>query len=301
MNKKALISVITINYNQSQVTNQLLESLQKVTWPAVEIIVVDNNSHGKDADKINNPYSNVTIVRNNKNLGFAGGNNAGIKIAKGDYILLLNNDTEVEPGFLEPLVDCFEKHPLAGAVSPKIRYYYQPDTIQYAGFTKMNPFTLRMNGIGSGEKDRGQHDKTVETEFAHGCAMMVPRSVIKKVGLMPEIYFLYYEEHDWSTAIRRNGYEIYYKPESLVLHKESISVQKNSLLKTYFINRNRILYMRRNFSWFQKLVSGCFILFVSVPKNTIKYLLASEFKHLLAYRDAIIWNLTMKTKEQWKY
>jgi len=294
-----LISIITINYNQAEVTNLLLESLQSVTWPNFEVIIVDNSSSNSNADKINTGFSNVTLIRSNRNLGFAGGNNLGIRASKGDYVLLLNNDTEVVPDFLEPLIECFEAHPETGAISPKIKYFHHPNTIQYAGFTKMNPLTLRMKGIGFGQTDKGQFEQTLETEFAHGCAMIVPSRIIKEIGLMPEEYFLYYEEHDWSTAIKRGGYKIYYQPKSVVLHKESMSVQKNSPLKTYFINRNRILYMRRNFSWLYKIVSGLYILFVSIPKNTFEYLLESEYIHLQAYWDAIIWNVTHKTKAKW--
>lgn len=301
MRKWPLISIISINYNQSELTNQLLESLKKVTWPAVELIIVDNDSMDNDADRIDTSLPNVTLIRSKKNLGFAGGNNLGIKASKGDYILLLNNDTEVDPGFLEPLLARFDKNPEAGAVSPKIRFFYHPDTIQYAGFTKMNPFTLRMNGIGYREKDEGQHNQAKETEFAHGCAMMVPRRVIDIAGLMPEEYFLYYEEHDWSTAIKKGGYKIYYEPDSMVLHKESMSVQKDSVLKTYFLNRNRVLFMRRNFGFFHQLVSTFFIVLVSIPKNSLKYLVHSQYNHLHAYWDALLWNLTRKTKAQWKF
>lgn len=300
-NEQLLISIITICYKQAEVTNQLIASLQKITWPNFEVIVVDNNSGKEDYCQINTSYKNTSLICNTKNLGFAGGNNTGIKASKGDYILLLNNDTEVHPGFLEPMVKLFEENPGIGAVSPKIKFFHHPELIQYAGFTKMNPFTLRMNAIGSRQVDDGSYDKESETHFAHGCSMMVSRSVINKVGLMPEEYFLYYEEHDWSTKIKHAGYKIFYQPKSVVYHKESVSVKKDSTLKTYFINRNRILYMRRNFNWFKQLVAVLFILLVSVPKNLLIFLIKSEYKHLQAYCDAITWNLTHKTKNKWKH
>lgn len=124
-------------------------------------------------------------------------------------------------------------------VSPKIRFYYAPDTIQYAGYTPFSPVTLRQHLIGYREKDSGQYDQARETFSIHGAAMMVPRSVVKEVGMMSELYFLYYEEHDWVERIKRAGYKIFYVPESLVFHKESISTGKESQLKTYYITRNR--------------------------------------------------------------
>ncbi len=296
-----LISIITINYKQAIVTNQLLASLDKVTWPIIEIIVVDNNSGKKDLVKLNTDYSSVQLICNDKNLGFAGANNIGIKASRGDYILFLNNDTEVEPNFLQPIIEIFNKCENIGVVSPKIKFFNRPNTIQYAGYPAMNPFTLRMNAVGEHKIDDGTYNKPVETQYAHGCAMMVSREVINKVGLMPEEYFLYYEELDWCSAIRKNGFKIFVQPNSEVYHKESLTVKKHSPLKTYFINRNRILFMRRNFSWFYRIISTLYLLFISIPKNAFTFLIKREFKHLQAYIDAIIWNVSNKTREQWKF
>ena len=299
MEANTLVSIISINYNQADVTNAMLNSLSKLTWSNFEVIIVDNNSEQIDFDKINTNYAFLKLIRNKKNLGFAGGNNTAIQTAKGKYILLLNNDTEVVPNFIEPMIELFEQNNLIGAVSPKIKFYYKPDTIQYAGYTKMNPFTLRMNALGNHQKDDGSFDKIQETNFTHGCAMMVSKEVIKYVGIMTDEYFLYYEEHDWCTAIKKAGFKIYYQPQSVVYHKESVSVIKNSPLKTYFINRNRILYMKRNFSSFFKIISTLYLIFISIPKNIIVFLIKQEYNHLNAYRDAIVWNVTHKTKIQW--
>lgn len=300
MTNTPLVSIITINYKQAEVTNQLLESLQKLHWQNIEIIVVDNASGEEDLNKLDTRWNKVSLIKSKSNLGFAGGNNLGIKQAKGDYILLLNNDTEVPPLFLEQMVELLESDPTIGAVSPKIKFFYDQQRIQYAGFTAMNPFTLRMNAIGSKQIDNGDYDEVKETHYAHGCSMMVPRKVIEKVGMMAEDYFLYYEEHDWCTKIKKAGYKIFYQPKSVVLHKESISVSKNSPMKTYYLNRNRILYMRRNLSWFNKLCSTLFLCFISIPKNIIAYLSRSEYDHLKAYSDAILWNLLGKKNQKWE-
>jgi GT2 family glycosyltransferase len=298
METQPLVSIITINYKQSAVTNQLLTSLAYLTWKNVEVVVVDNNS-GDDCWHIKPSLAGATLVTSSKNLGFAGGNNLGISKAKGDYILLLNNDTVVEPGLLEPLVAWFEQHPDAGAVSPKIRYFHQPDTIQYAGFTTLNPFTLRMHGIGCGHKDLNQHDQPRRTHFAHGCAMMVSRAALETVGPMNEEYFLYYEEHDWSARIKKAGFNIYYVPGPVVYHKESVSVKKNSTLQTYFLNRNRILFMRRNLGPFYRICASLYLALVSFPWQVVTLLAKKDTTHLHAYLDAITWNITNKTKNSW--
>jgi hypothetical protein len=290
MKTNKLISIITVNYKQAQVTNQLLASLQQITYPNVEIIVVDNNSG--DADLIHTSYANVKLICNSQNLGFSGGNNVGIKESKGEFVLLLNNDTEVEPDFLEPLVELLVRFQDIGVVSPKIKYFNQPDTIQFAGFSPMNPFTIRNFTIGRKERDCSIYNHIKETPAAHGCAMLVRRKVINEVGLMPEEYFLYYEEHDWSTTIKRGGYKIYYQPKSVVYHKESVSAEKGSTLKTYYLNRNRILFMRRNSDSFTKIVATAYLLFISIPKNIFSYLFGGKFGHLKAYLDALAWNIS---------
>src|SRR5688572_26442584 len=119
MNSKPLVSVITINYNQLQLTLDLLKSLRNITYPAIEIIVVDNASVQNPLPTISAEYPEVKVIVSEKNLGFAGGNNLGIEAAAGKYLLFLNNDTEVDPGFLEPLVTLFETDPKAGAASSK--------------------------------------------------------------------------------------------------------------------------------------------------------------------------------------
>lgn len=293
MKNAPLISVITINYRQSVVTNQLLDSLQHISWSNFEVIVVDNSCNG-DAKNIISGIPQAKLIVNPINNGFAGGNNLGIKHAKGEYILLLNNDTEVEPGFIEPMVAIFEKDAKAGMVSPKIKYFEAPDTIQYAGFSNMNPFTLRMHAIGHKRSDSIIYNYIKKTPFAHGCAVMIPRSLIDQIGLMPEDYFLYYEEHDWSFKVKKAGYSIYYQPKSVVYHKESVSVVKNSPLKTYYLNRNRILFMRKNFSSFRKIMALIYLILVSVPVNIIIRAITGGKEHLIAYVKAIIWHMNPK-------
>ncbi|MES2111630.1 MAG: glycosyltransferase family 2 protein, partial [Bacteroidota bacterium] len=157
-----LVSIISVNYNTDAVTVEMLRSLQLITYPNFEVIVVDNAS-AVDARYIAQEFPAITFILNPKNEGFAGGNNRGIEKAKGDIILLLNNDTEVEPGFLEPIIDLFNNDPAIGIVSPKIRYYQTKSIIQYAGGTAINPFTARGKFIGTGEIDAGQYDEPHQT------------------------------------------------------------------------------------------------------------------------------------------
>ncbi|MGE5424768.1 MAG: glycosyltransferase family 2 protein [Syntrophothermus sp.] len=286
-----LVSVITINYDQPEVTCQMLASLQRITYPRFEVIVVDNASPTHDPNIITDMFPGCTMIVSDKNLGFAGGNNLGIRHSKGDYILLLNNDTEVDPGFLEPLVLKLVSNPRIGAVSPKIRFYYEPDIFQYAGLSEINPYTIRSHGIGYRVPDKGQYDHDRQTAYVHGAAMMVPRIVAKKVGLMAEQYFLYYEELDWGIRIRNAGYQLWYVHESVVFHKESVTTGKMSPLKTYYMNRARILYMRRNIHGMQFVLALAFMLLISVPKNLAYFLFSARTNHFRAYFSALLWHI----------
>jgi len=286
-----LVSIVTVNYNQAAVTCEMLESLSRITYPNIEVLVVDNGSSVDDPIMIKEKFPQVTLIENHENLGFAGANNIGIERSSGPYILLLNNDTEVTEGFLEPLVDKMKSDPLIGAVSPKIRYYYASDTIQYAGLTPINSYTVRSRAIGFSETDKGQHDTDTLTAYAHGAAMMISREIVRKIGLMSTAFFLYYEELDWGFRLRKAGYKIYYVHNSLVYHKESVSIGKQSPLKTYYLNRSRWLYMRRNVYGFRYLISILFQVFLSVPKNALVYLLQGRIDLFKAYISAAWWHL----------
>ena len=288
---KPLVSIISVNYKQARVTCEMLASLQAVTYPNYEVIVVDNASPAHEVIPIGEQFPHVRLICSAKNLGFAGGNNLGIAAAKGEYLLFLNNDTEVEPGFLEPLVALFEADPTVGIASPKLIFYGTDNLIQYAGCSNISPWTGRSETVGLLEKDLGQHNTSSETALAHGAAMMVPRDLIQKTGLMPELYFLYYEELDWCEMIKRAGYRCHYVAEATVYHKESVSVGQGSLLRTYYMYRNRLLFIRRNSSGLRLWSGALFFLLVAVPKQSLRFLLKREQAHLRELWRGLAWHL----------
>ncbi|MGV3638943.1 MAG: glycosyltransferase family 2 protein [Adhaeribacter sp.] len=288
---KPLISVITINYNQVPVTCELLDSLRRVTYPHLEILVVDNASPNQDPGVLEKNYPEIKLIRSAVNLGFAGGNNLAIAQARGKYLLFLNNDTEVAPGFLEPLVALFENNPQAGCASPKIIFHGTDNVIQYAGSTGINRWTSRSKTIGQLEQDQGQHNTSRPTSLIDGAAMMIPRKVIEQVGPMPEVYFLYYEELDWCETIKRGGYSCHYVAESTIYHKESVSVGKASVMKTYYLNRNRLLFIRRNLQGWPRCTSALVFLLLAVPRFFLVYGLQGEWRHFRAVCQGLWWHL----------
>ena len=173
-----LVSIVSVNYNQPEVTCEMLQSLRNVTYPNFETLIVDNGSPTKSPDIIRENYPEVQLIISEKNLGFAGGNNIALKQAKGDYVLLLNNDTEVKPDFLDSLVELMESDKTIGIVSSKILYFYEDNIIQYAGTSSINPITSRGRQYGNKEIDNGQFNEVTETFYPHGACMMIRKSVL---------------------------------------------------------------------------------------------------------------------------
>jgi len=286
-----LVSIITINYNQAKATGDFLASVQKITYPSTEIIVIDNASPEPGFNNLKESFPNVLFIQNHVNKGFAGGNNIGVAAAKGEYLLFINNDTEVEQDFLQPLVDCMRSEASIGMVSPKIKYYFNKGLIQYAGGTRINPFTGRGKFMGSGQPDSNLYHQSYPTALIHGAAMLVSRELIRKAGLMYEPFFLYYEELDWCERAKRAGFTLYYCGKSVVYHKVSFSTGKSSALKVYYLTRNRLLFARRNYTGPQLLTSVLFFAVITVPKNTIFYILNGEYHLLKAFVKGFWWHI----------
>lgn len=266
------LSIITINYNGLKDTCELIETLP-LEDKSIEVIVVDNASAQDEATVIEDRYPQVKVIRSKENLGFAGGNNLGIKAAKGKYLFFLNNDTLLKPlaSDLRPLISRLESSPKIGMVCPKIRFSWGNQLIQFAGYTPLSPITMRNKAIGCGEVDYGQYNTAHPTPYAHGAAMMIKREVIEKAGMMPECYFLYYEELDWSMMIRRAGYDIWYEPACTIYHKESQTTGQNSPLRTYYITRNRLLFAQRNQLGRTKYITYLYLISIVAIRDILKF------------------------------
>lgn len=290
----ALTSIITVNFHQTEITIALLKSIAKYyNKDKVEVIIVDNGAD-KNQELIFHPYfENTKYFQSKTNLGFAGGNNLGMKHASGKYLLLLNNDTEVAEGCIETLVEEMENNDKIGLLSPLLLYFDQKNIIQYAGFTPMNYLTGRNKNVGQFEINQGQYNNSsYETGFCHGAAVMCRKSDLTKVGLMTENYFLYYEELDWCEKFKREGKQIWFTGKTFVYHKESISIGKESTIKTYFNVRNRMLFIRRNTSWLNTLLFFIYYTLIACPKTVIKHVLSKRMDLAKSTINGLIWNYT---------
>ncbi|MEO3406871.1 glycosyltransferase family 2 protein [Mucilaginibacter sp. CAU 1740] len=288
------VSVVTVNFNQPAVTEELLSSIEKTNiYTNLEVIVVDNASKANPVPDWIAKYPGIIFIRSEVNLGFAGGNNLGLQSATGDYIFMVNNDTEFTPGLVETLVNVLDNNDAVGMISPKINYFIDKGLIQYAGYTPMNYYTARNSCIGLKQKDEGQFDHiTAPTAYCHGAAMMIRKEAIEKAGMMNENFFLYYEEVDWCEHIIRAGFKAWICTEALIYHKESVSVGKKSRLKEYFMNRNRILFIRRNAPLFKKIFFYFYFLLLVVPRNLVSYIKDKQYDFIPMLLKAVWWNFT---------
>jgi GT2 family glycosyltransferase len=250
------VTIIILSWNQQAVTLACLASLSRLTYPRLHLLLVDNGSTDGTPEAVRGVYPAVEVLVLPENRLFAGGNNAGIRHALdqgAEMVLLLNNDTEVEPGFLEPMVARARSAPRCGMVAPKIYYHSDPRRLWYAG-GEVSFWTGTLWHVGLREIDNGQHDAGGETGYATGCCVLVPREVIQRCGMLDETFRMYTEDADWSWRIRAAGYSIQYEPAAHVWHK--ISVSTGGHLSGYKMTRkyvSNIRFMARHARWYHWL------------------------------------------------
>lgn len=246
------VYIIILNWNQLEYTLDCIKSVKMLIYPNFKIIVVDNGSKINSEDIIRKEHRDIILINNKENLGFAGGNNVGIRYAllnDADYIWLLNNDTTVDHCALTAMVDIGEKIPECGILGSKIYYHDKPELIWFAGAT-INWKKAISNHIGQNQKDSPQYDILHEMERVTGCSMLVKKEVCERIGLMDDSLFLYAEELDWCVRARKAGYKILYVPSSIIYHKVSISTGKDfDIVFNYFNTRNFLYVIKKNMSF----------------------------------------------------
>lgn len=244
MNK---LAIILVNYNGKLYNEACIESI--LASPCAcdkKIIVVDNASRDDSMDILHRRYDNdarIELVSLEDNFGFSYANNVGIRraIEEGaDYVLLLNNDTEIAPDMLIHLEACADRHP-GSMIAPKIYYSDHRDVIWSAG-GKVSPVIRKVSHIGVNEVDHGQFEEEKQIGFATGCALLIPKEVIEQAGLLDEAFFLYYEDTEYSFRLTEMGISIYYCPGAVMYHKVGASSKgEESPLCAYYIARNWLL------------------------------------------------------------
>lgn len=249
-----LLYVIILNYNETEETLRCIQCVKETDYVNFKILIVDNNSQDNLEIKIKERFPDVEFIQTGKNLGYAGGNNIGIKYAiehNAEYICLLNNDIDISP-------DCFNEliyalgNPKVGISGPAI-LFWDSDVIHSTGlnicFYKGSAKAINYNKL-----KNMVYEHIVECDYLEGACLMFNSKLIYKIGYFPEVYFLYFEETEWCVKAKKANYKVVCVPKAIVHHKGSESVDKITGLKMYFQDRNRILFERRNAKLYQKLV-----------------------------------------------
>lgn len=247
------VAIIVLTWNGKALTLACLESLMSLDYGAVRIIVVDNGSADGTAEAVRGAYGNrVTLVENPANLGFSRGNNAGIRRALEDgaeLVLLLNNDTTVDPALVRSLVEAILSSEDIGIAGPKIYYASPPDRIWFAG-GEISLARGVSRHIGIRERDRGQYDEIRDVDYVTGCALMARREVFEAVGDLDPIFAAYYEDADFCMRARRAGFRVVYVPAGRVWHKISASTGGQlGAAKLSRKLRSTWVFLRRHAAW----------------------------------------------------
>lgn len=254
LEKHPKVSAIIPTYNLKEVLLECIKSVVDQDYPNIEIIVVDNGSVDGTSKAVKKQFSQVNLIRKPKNLGVTGGANAGIKKATGDYVWLVDHDNILKSDMLSEMIKLAESNPKIGIVVPKIYYWERKDIIWAAG-TGMN--LLTGENIFRGGKDVGQYERIEEVQIAPA-NFLVKKEVIEKIGMYDDIFFISYEDADFSLRVKKAGYKIIYTPKAVCYHKipflDKETSKKRWLSRAYWAARNKIIFMRKH--------ARCFPLFV---------------------------------------
>jgi GT2 family glycosyltransferase len=237
------VFIVVINYNGYNDTIECLESVKKLNYSSYEVLIVDNGSTDGSNRILKSAFPEITLIETGRNLGFAGGSNAGIRHAlaeRAECIILLNNDTVVDPEFARELVEVSKRNKKGGIFCSKVYFFDKRDVISYAG-GNFNPWLGWGRHRGGGMRDEGQFDKVEETARPCGCSLMVTKEFCEKVGLLDEDFFCYCEDIDWGMRAKREGFKVFYVPGSKVWHKVSKSVGgAGNAISIYYNVRNTL-------------------------------------------------------------
>jgi hypothetical protein len=290
--KKPQVSIIILTYaRQLEYIKKCLQSFKKVNFNSYEIIVVDNASDDNTTAFIKKHFPNVKIIKNKKNFGFCEGNNIGLKNAKGELILFLNNDTEVAANFLDPLVSVLEKNTTVGVVQPKIRQMLEREKLDACASFLTNTGLLYHFGYSQNQSIK-KYNKKMFMYSAKGAGFMTRKSLIKKIGLFDSDYFAYFEETDFCHRVWLSGYSVEYTPASEIFHLGGAEFKGTTPPNIQFNSyKNRICTYIKNLGTWELLkilpvhVLTCLI-------GAAVYLAIGKFSISKGIINAIFWNIT---------
>ncbi|WP_318507240.1 glycosyltransferase family 2 protein [Bacillus sp. T3] len=266
------VYIVILNYNNPDDTIACVEEAEKINYENFKIIIVDNFSKDNSEAILKQRFPQHTFLQTGANLGYAGGNNIGMKFAKdqnADYICILNNDVITDKDFLKMLLDYLETNPNVGVVGPRVCEYDKPELVQSTG-AMINFNTGRVNVLNNLVHEDQVKGKIISCDYVGGACLLFKSNILNEVGYFPEDYFLFYEETEWCLNIKKMGYEVICYCDAKVIHKGSASINQISGLSEYFMYRNVVIFMNRNAKMNQLLVFYPYLILYSLYRGVIK-------------------------------
>lgn len=278
------VHFVILNYNSSEDTIECLQHLEKITYPNFKVVIVDNASTDQSVMKLRPFCENHTLIESKRNLGYANGNNIGIKFALQEsaaYICILNSDVEVEPDFLQPIIDMMGKDAKIGLCGPCICEYKEREKVQAMG-ANINLFTGLTQRKHKGKDYASIEMEAVEVDYLGGACFVAKAEVFHRVGFIPENYFLFFEETEFCLRVKRQRYKILCYTGSRVYHKGSATISKYGGLSYFLLNYNRIVFMRRNANAIHKAVFAVYLPIEGIGRILLRKEPVALFKHYIA-------------------
>lgn len=287
MENEPLVYIIILNYNGYKDTIECVNSLKKINYKNYNVIIVDNNSIDESEKILKEKFKQYTIIQTGENLGYAGGNNVGIRYAvknNADYICILNNDVIVEKYFLEELVKYLYNNHNAAMVGPMICEYSNERIVQSTG-AMINLYKGNVPPLNCGKTQDEINQKVIKCNYIGGACILVRKEILDEIGLIPENYFLFFEETEWCLKAKKRGYDIVCYCNAKVNHKGSASINKVSGLSEYFMHRNRVVFEKRNANLVQLI---CFYVYLFLQTVYIIILKKQSLNILKHYIDGLL-------------
>ena len=263
-----IVYVVVLNWNLKDDTAETVASVYRSTYPNLRILVVDNGSSDGSTEFLREKFPNLDIVSLDKNVGYAAGNNVGIRRAQAhsaDYVLLLNNDTVVDPDCIENLVVAAESEEQLGIVAPVVYYHDHPNKVWQCGAKDriFPPLPVQLTLRDLQRSERTCRDLSL-VDYVTGCAMLVKRNAFDDIGLLDEHYFVYYEDSDFCIRARARGHKIGIACKAKIWHKVAASTKRAVPSKRYISAKSRITFYRRHNTGFRSVVVALFLIASSV-------------------------------------
>ncbi len=287
------VSVIVLNHNGMSFLKDCFDSLLAASYPDTELLMVDNGSTDESVSFVERNYPTVTVIHSGGNIGYSAANNLGIRHARGEYVVLLNNDVEVTPGWLEPLVEEFELDSKVGACQPKLLHLQDRTSFEYAGaaggfMDRLGYPYLRGRVFSTIEEDRGQYNTSIDLFWASGAALAIRKEALTEAGELDEDFVHHMEEIDLCWRLHLQGYRIRVRTDSVVYHYAGGTIKPDSFRKIYWNHRNSVLMLMKNYSVSRLLWVLPLRILLDVTL-VLKSLASLDFKRVVAVAAAYGW------------